>query len=261
MLWARVFVAVGGIPILLLVAYLGSVWLLGVVAIISFLGLREYHHLLRRLGLKPPVLIGYLGTLGILLAVYWQREFSTYLPFLLLWVFLGGFLLRFPRYSLADIGATFLGCLYIPGSLAHLFLLRAGQSGSFGLLLYTFLLTWVSDTAAYFIGRGLGSRKLCPVLSPGKTWEGAWGAGVVTVAVGVLLGIYLFSLGGWRALVLSFLITLAAQVGDLIESGMKRLAQVKDSSHLLPGHGGILDRFDSLFLVAPVVYYFWKWLA
>lgn len=256
----RILVAVGGIPLLLLVAYLGSLWLLGVVGIISFLGLREYNHLLRRWSLKPPVLLGYLGALCILLVVYWQREFSPYLIFLLLWLFLGGFLLRFPHYSLADIGATFLGCLYITGSLVHLFLLRAGPGGSFGLLLYTFLLTWISDTAAYFIGQGLGSKKLCPILSPSKTWEGALGAGVVTLLAGVLLGIYLFSLG-WRALALSFLVTLAAPVGDLIESGMKRMAQVKDSSRLLPGHGGILDRFDSLFLVAPVVYYFWKWMA
>jgi len=253
-------VAVAGVPLLLLVAYLGSLWLLGAVAIISFLGLREYHRLIRRWGLKPPVLLGYIGALSILIVVYWQREFSPYLTFILLWIFLGGFLLRFPHYSLADIGAAFLGCLYVAGSLAHLFLLRAGPGGSFSLLLYTFLLTWISDTAAYFIGRGLGFRRLWPALSPNKTWEGAVGAGLVTLVVGALSGFYLFSLG-WRALVISLLVALAAQAGDLIESGMKRMAQVKDSSHLLPGHGGILDRFDSMFLVAPVVYYVWKLLA
>ncbi|MCG0277246.1 MAG: phosphatidate cytidylyltransferase [Thermanaeromonas sp.] len=260
MLWARLLVAVAGIPLLLWVAYLGSLWLLGAVGIISLLGFREYCHLVRRWGLKPPVLLGYLGVLTTVAVVYWQREFSPYVTFILLWIFLGGFLLQFPYYSLADIAVTFLGCLYVSGSLVHLFLLRAGSGGSFGLLLYTFVLTWISDTSAYFIGQGLGFRRLCPVLSPHKTWEGAVGAGFVTLVAGALLGFYLFSLE-WRAVVISLLAALAAQVGDLIESGMKRMAQVKDSGHLLPGHGGILDRFDSMMLVAPVVYYVWKLLG
>ena len=128
------------------------------------------------------------------------------------------------------------------------------------LLLLPVLLTWASDIGAYFVGRALGKRKLMPSVSPGKTIAGAVGALVVTALGSWLFARFLLTpitqLGFVRggALVFGLLVSLAAQVGDLAESLIKREGGVKDSSHLIPGHGGVLDRFDSLLFVLPVAY-------
>jgi phosphatidate cytidylyltransferase len=122
------------------------------------------------------------------------------------------------------------------------------------------LLTWASDIGAFFVGRALGKRKLMPSVSPGKTVAGAIGGLVVTMIVGWLYTRFVltpatqlaFVRGG--ILVFALLVSVAAQSGDLAESLLKREAGVKDSSHLIPGHGGILDRFDSLLFVLPVAY-------
>ncbi len=115
--------------------------------------------------------------------------------------------------------------------------------------------TWVSDTAAYGVGTLVGQHKLCPRISPGKTVEGAIGGLIACTAVTGLLG-------GWiniplpNAITMGLFIGGAAQLGDLTESLLKRFAGVKDSGNLLPGHGGILDRFDSIIFVIPVIYYY-----
>jgi phosphatidate cytidylyltransferase len=129
--------------------------------------------------------------------------------------------------------------------------------GGAAILILTFLMTWANDTGAYFCGRIFGRRHPWPSLSPGKTWAGAIGGLLVTLVVAEVLGpLILPALNSWLLAGLAILSAIAAQAGDLIESGFKRQAGVKDSGWLLPGHGGILDRFDSLLLVAPVVYYY-----
>lgn len=261
MLGPRILVAIVGIPLLLLPAYAGGGYFLALIAILSFLGLREYYHLLKHMGLNPPMAWGQLGGLGLLVTVYLRQEFPPFLPQFLLFLFLLGFLLTFPRYSLAEAATSFLGVLYVAGSFSYLLLLRLIPGWGFSLLLFTLLLVWANDTAAYFAGKIWGRSKLCPILSPGKTWEGALGGLAGTLIVGVLIGSRLLPQGQLLLLILSLLVALAGQAGDLIESGIKRLAQVKDSGRFLPGHGGILDRFDSLFLVGPVVYYFWIFVS
>jgi phosphatidate cytidylyltransferase len=128
------------------------------------------------------------------------------------------------------------------------------------LLLLPLLLTWASDIGAYFVGRAFGKRKLMPSVSPGKTVAGAVGGLLATMLVGWLYARFVltpstqlaFVRGG--ILVFAILVSIAAQIGDLAESLLKREAGVKDSSHIIPGHGGILDRFDSLLFVLPVAY-------
>ena len=128
------------------------------------------------------------------------------------------------------------------------------------LVLFPVILTWASDIGAYFVGRALGKAKLIPSVSPGKTRAGAVGALVITMAVALAYNTQVLrpwaqlALAPWTALAFGAVISVAAQVGDLAESLLKREAGVKDSSHLLPGHGGILDRLDSLFFVLPVAY-------
>jgi phosphatidate cytidylyltransferase len=127
------------------------------------------------------------------------------------------------------------------------------------LLLFALVITWVGDTAAYFVGRAIGKHKLAPVLSPKKTWEGT---------ISSILGALLVALGFSKFLIvpLPHLLAMAAvgnvagQAGDLLESAYKRSAGVKDSGSLLPGHGGVLDRIDALILAIPVVWYYWIWI-
>ena len=120
-------------------------------------------------------------------------------------------------------------------------------------VLAALILVWVADTAAYFAGRKWGRRKLAPSISPGKTWEGAWGGLAAAVAYAIICGTFLLGTVGWLALVASAaLLTAISIVGDLFESAAKRQAGVKDSGTLLPGHGGIMDRIDSATAVLPV---------
>ena len=120
-------------------------------------------------------------------------------------------------------------------------------------VLAALILVWVADTAAYFAGRKWGRRKLAPSISPGKTWEGAWGGLAAAVAYAIICGTFLLGTMGWAALaVAAALLTAISIVGDLFESAAKRQAGVKDSGALLPGHGGILDRIDSATAVLPV---------
>jgi phosphatidate cytidylyltransferase len=120
-------------------------------------------------------------------------------------------------------------------------------------VLAVLVLVWVADSAAYFVGRKWGRRKLAPSISPGKTWEGAWGGLAAAVAYAIICGTFLLGTVGWAALAVSAaLLTAISIVGDLFESAAKRQAGVKDSGTLLPGHGGILDRIDSATAVLPV---------
>lgn len=127
------------------------------------------------------------------------------------------------------------------------------------LLLFAMVIVWVSDTAAYFAGRAIGKRPFAPKLSPNKTWEGAVAGFLASLAVA-------FVFMPWVNVPLIHLLSMAAlgniagQVGDLLESGYKRSAGIKDSGTLLPGHGGVLDRIDALILAIPVVWYYWMWI-
>jgi len=115
------------------------------------------------------------------------------------------------------------------------------------------VLVWVADTAAYFIGRAWGRRKLAPAISPSKTWEGAWGGIAGAVAYAIIGGTFLSGVGAWPVYaVVAVVLAAISIVGDLFESAAKRQAGVKDSGALLPGHGGILDRVDSAAAVLPI---------
>jgi len=124
------------------------------------------------------------------------------------------------------------------------------------LLLFALVITWVGDSAAYFVGRAIGKHLFAPHLSPNKTWEGAVASFVASVVVGLIFARWIFMpvplLLGMAAVG-----NVAGQVGDLLESAYKRSAGIKDSGSLLPGHGGVLDRIDALILAIPVVWYYW----
>ena len=123
-------------------------------------------------------------------------------------------------------------------------------------LLYALFTTFATDTGAYFVGRAFGKHKLAPVISPGKTWEGAAGGLIWAVGISIALAAVLdLSFPLWQQVLLGLLLGTVAQMGDLLESALKRRAGVKDAGVLIPGHGGVLDRIDSLLVTIPVTYY------
>ena len=166
---------------------------------------------------------------------------------------------------LAAVGVTVFGVIYTGGMLSYGYALRyhqyaVGSAAGTALVFLPLLLTWAQDTGAYAVGRTMGRRKLIPKVSPGKTVEGAVGGVIVTVLVCWLYVRFALrphaqlALSPWGVVLFGTIISIAAQVGDLAESLLKREAGVKDSSHIIPGHGGVLDRFDSLLFVLPVAY-------
>ena len=166
---------------------------------------------------------------------------------------------KYPQISTADTALYFLGACYI--GFLFSFAMRMGdlKQGSLAILL-AFLLTWASDTGGYFGGRFWGKNKMTPLLSPNKTWEGAAGCIVLTIITAILF----FSIAdmeiifGAYVVLLGILASVMAQLGDLFISGIKRFFGVKDTGKIIPGHGGILDRFDSFLLVVPLIYYYWS---
>ncbi len=182
------------------------------------------------------------------------------------------------RRVLPGAAMSFFAVPYIGGALACLALLRTSFAGAAGwfFVLFTFFAVWVGDTAAYYVGRSIGRVKFAPRISPKKTWEGAIASVVGAVIVVALFNhfalqiqhglmrIHLVLDSGvrpaplWLACLIGALLNIAAQLGDLFESLIKRGAGVKDSGTILPGHGGVLDRFDSLLFAVPFVYWYYR---
>jgi phosphatidate cytidylyltransferase len=223
------------------------------------LGLMEVYDLLAREGERPPLALGLALVWGLVLAA---APASRTPPLLGLAVFAG---LAVPLLRGLAVGprpgglqvwlSTSGGVLYVGWPLAHLELLRALPGGA-GWLVLVVACTWATDTGAYLVGASVGRRKLAPSVSPGKTVEGAFGALALTTPVGVLVGAAVglpLGVGALAALALG--LSFVAQVGDLTESYIKRLAGAKDSGKLLPGHGGLLDRIDGLMWAAVAAYY------
>ena len=167
---------------------------------------------------------------------------------------------------LAAVAVTLFGVVYTGGTLSFAYALRyhrwtIGAAAGTALLFLPVVLTWASDTGAYFVGRAIGRRKLIPAVSPGKTVEGAIGGLVASVLATWLYVAFVLRPVGHLSLtpsgmvIFGVLLSAAAQLGDLAESLFKREAGVKDSSRLIPGHGGVLDRVDSLLFALPVAYF------
>lgn len=157
---------------------------------------------------------------------------------------------------------TIAGILYIGWLLSHLVALRGLDSGRNWVFLVLFV-TWISDTTAFLVGRRFGRHKMAPAISPAKTWEGTMGGVCGAIAVSSLFftpTLFQLPLGCGQVILLSVLVSILGQVGDLIESLLKRNLGVKDSGRLMPGHGGVLDRIDSLILAGIVVYYYAIWV-
>jgi phosphatidate cytidylyltransferase len=233
------------------------------------LALYEFFLLARKLQLKPDVVAGFLGAAAIF-TVFCFNEPGK-LPDLLLmlqWILivltaatLIAATLRGAPFDkmIASTGATILGVLYIAFLGSHLVGLRTGfeQKLSAHLLSFFFLVLMGADTGAYYVGRLLGKHKLAPTISPGKTWEGVVGGVLAGLLFAAVSHFWFFrELPLKWALPLAAVMVLVGILGDLSESALKRGAGAKDAATILPGHGGLLDRLDSLLFNAPLIYYF-----
>jgi phosphatidate cytidylyltransferase len=281
------------VPAACYVVIAGGLWLLGTIMTLVLLGQREFYRLIEDKGAHPLVGFGLSAAMALCLVQYVGTDYHANLLMTatLLVVLVAQLGKAEITEALASISGTFFGVFYVGWLLSHAISLRdfyeavtfrygeataatIGISRDCGIFLMFFTLFVVvgCDAAAYFGGRAYGKRKLAPAISPGKSVEGAL-AGVVGGFLGAVVckgGFDLFWPGlsaslSWVAVgVLALLLSAAGIVGDLIESLLKRDAKVKDTGHLLPGTGGVLDRIDSFLLAFPVMYYamlfyiFWK---
>ncbi|MFY9140198.1 MAG: phosphatidate cytidylyltransferase [Thermacetogeniaceae bacterium] len=263
MLKDRVISALIGIPVLLFLIYIGGIPLLIFVIILALLALFELHRLLGKMKLHVHPLLLYGSALIFPTIAFFapaENEESLFFAGLIIYLLMHLLLLvlAFPKYGLGNLGASCLGSCYISVLLSFLILIRKIEPYGFQILLLVFILTWVCDIGAYLIGTRFGRRKLCSAVSPKKTVEGALGGLASCLIASYLFHLFFPILSGKVILLLAFTIGLVVQLGDLVESAIKRIAGVKDSGDLIPGHGGILDRFDSILFSAPAAYFFIK---
>jgi len=249
----RVITAIIGVPLLLICSYVGG-WLLALLC--AFLAVLAAYELdvsfaRRFVAVNYPLdaLAALLltWTFGLISGMGWPFAAAVLLT-ITTYVLWGSYCKVTPIPCLARACAI----LYVGVGFGALLALRLGY-GDWRRILLAFLNVWLTDTAAHLVGSRYGRNKLAPSISPQKTWEGAI-AGLICATL--ICGIYMslaLHIRFFTALPLALLFSVAAQLGDLIESALKRWAGVKDTSRILPGHGGVLDRFDSLILSAPLV--------
>jgi phosphatidate cytidylyltransferase len=250
----RLIVACILVPVFYLyIMYLPAEYLLFLLVLVSSAALIEFYSMFR---LHPALRYAGVVSGAAMLAVFFSaRHFFIDVLLLCAMAVMGIrlFLKRDPARSLSEVSAVILGLLYIPGLLT--FQLSLAKAGPVWIVLL-YISVWVSDSMAYYVGKGLGKRKLYPEVSPNKTVAGAVGS-VIGGGAGALFvrSVMMRQISLYQAVLLGLAIGLACIVGDLVESMFKRDAGMKDSSNILPGHGGILDKLDSVTFAGPVFYW------
>jgi phosphatidate cytidylyltransferase len=257
----RIITAAAGIPVIVGAVWAGGWWFAAVVAAATAVAVLEVQSARRHL--LSPISLAAAG-LAALLALSPKLGIDE-VPWVLALVALAPAaalaLSREPKEDVTDWLWAVAPVVYVGWLAAHFVLLRESPDGRDWVLL-TLLTVWIGDTGAYFVGRPLGRHKLAPHVSPGKTWEGAAGGQVTGfLAVLGLTALFDLDIDAEHVIALGLLVPAAALVGDLAESAIKRGLGVKDSSGLVPGHGGVLDRLDSLLFAAPTVYWYLRWLV
>lgn len=269
----RILMALWGIPLILFLSYQGSLYFLVLIMVINGLALYEFYNLIENLHFHPYKIVGISVSYLILIPAFWLSQQLLYTIIVVISAIL---LIRNLKISepsaTANTAATLLGLFYIPLFLSSSLILREnldvwlGNTGEQNLsgifFIFIWITIWVCDTFAYFGGRFLGKHKLAPQTSPNKTIEGAvFGfIGAFLVFVGIAPH-FLKQLSFTHFISSALIIGFFGQIGDLVESRLKRDASVKDTSSILPGHGGFLDRFDSFIFVSPfffLLFYFNK---
>jgi len=258
---ARITVSVIAIPLILAACYFGKIYFLVFSGLVALAAFNEFGKMVKHKPAEVNFFLGHIFVILIMLNSYFNFIENMFAVFAAYVVFLSIFeLFRHKGSAINNIGATLLSSLYIGLFTAALVAIR--QNTAFesdyskgGLLIISmFASIWACDSAAYYFGSAFGKHKLFPRVSPNKSWEGSIAGFIFAIVMMIVAKTIVLDIS-WASVIIIGLITgIFGQVGDLIESLFKRDAKVKDSSHMIPGHGGIFDRFDSILFSAPLVY-------
>jgi len=247
----RIISSLVALPLLFFIVLKGGNYILISAFIINIIGLYEFYASFKNT--RTLNIISYVITLAVYMILYLNYSSSVYMFLIVLFMASLFVSLVFSKhYSIKGISITLLGFFYVTFSISHIIMLNKVDSF---FIWYIFILAWVTDTFAYFSGSLFGKRKLVPEISPKKTIEGSIGG-----IIGAVLASYAYSLMFNKEFLLFSIFlglfgSIFSQIGDLVASKFKRINKIKDFGSIMPGHGGVLDRFDSIIFVAPLVYY------
>lgn len=217
----------------------------------------EFFRICRMGGRMPNELIGLAAAIAFPLSAYFFGVSGLTVVCLVLLVWLAGWYVITPRSNVADVAVTAFGPIYTSMAFSSIVLIRLSDKGIHGALLTlgVMLTLWGNDAVAYLVGSRIGVHKLAPRISPNKSWEGFWAGIIASVLIWVILSFAgIAGLNVWLAAIIGFVVGVVGVVGDLFESRIKRGVGVKDSGNVMPGHGGLLDRSDSLLFGAVAAY-------
>ncbi|KAF5077516.1 phosphatidate cytidylyltransferase [Acetobacterium wieringae] len=258
----RIWTGVIGLPLLIFILYTGGFILVVGVSILAFVGTMEYTRAINKM-IRPKMNVVLMIILTVMLMVTIKLDYYFLMPVLLVaFIIIFCYEILSGNAGIERGSATLMGLIYVPIMFGHLFLFETVNKGPYYMWLI-FVIAFTTDTAAYFIGKSIGNRKIAPLISPKKTIAGSVGGVVVaalcTILYGTILSSYFsFVLPWYLYLVVGVFGSIAGQCGDLTASMIKRKAKIKDFGTILPGHGGILDRFDSILFIIPLIYIFAK---
>lgn len=265
MLRKRVITSLWAIPLVAVAIWFDRPlpWFAILAAICGLVAAYEFYYLVGKTKVPPLTYFGLIGTLLFILSPLYEslRPFILTLIVTLPLIFL--LVHRQKEQAFASWSWTVAGILYIGWLLSYLVALRGFEDGR-NWVFFVLLATAASDTSAFFVGRALGQHRLAPQISPAKTWEGAFAGvlGAVIISQLFVFATTLFlPLTWWQAMILGLVVSIFGQLGDLVESLFKRNMGAKETGRLFPGHGGALDRMDSILFAGVVVYYYVIWVT
>ncbi len=258
MLKKRILSGLIGMSLALILIYLGGIWYSTAVFFLAIMALEEYYRFSVRGNYYFPRYLSFTAAALYFLLLYINLSLALEMSLLILFIPFGLYFIFNNDFNFSELTFSTWGIIYIVWFFGFLTALRFLPEGFIYTLLF-FLSIWISDTAAFFTGSYLGKHKLKPSISPNKTVEGSLGGLFATVLFVTALR-NLFNLEFYPALGAGIIISFFGQAGDLVESALKRHLNLKDSGEIIPGHGGILDRFDSVLLAAPPYYFYVKFL-
>ncbi len=257
----------------------GGYVLFGILLIVTLIGLMELYRIMG-VHKKMPGFIGYLAAIALYFSVMeCTRDFSVItscadvggtLPVIIgafLVLLLAVYVLSFPKYNSEQVSMVFFGFFYVALTMSYIYRLRISDGGAYSVWLI-FIASWGADTMAYLTGILIGKHKIAPVLSPKKTVEGCIGGVVGSTLIGLVYSLIfkddlsaVYSNPVLLFTIVSVAASIVSMIGDMAASAIKRNKEIKDYGKLIPGHGGILDRFDSVIFVAPIIYFLLKFIG
>jgi len=262
----RILTVIIGIPIIFVCTYFGGWSFFFLVTLIALFALNEFYNLMLKKGYSPSYLVGSCVTVFFTWFTTFTLKHPNWEPYAIgilttaiIVTFSAGIFLKKAQDSTVNASITLLGILYIGWMISYLILIR--QLNPYGHYLFFLMIAiWACDTTAYVVGTNFGKIKLSPYISPNKTVEGSIAGFVVSVIAASFFS-WMIGMNMVHGIILGMIIGIVSQISDLVESLIKRDAGVKDSSNLIPGHGGVLDRMDSFILTAPIMYYYLSWFV